>query len=104
MKTWHAVIAGAVAIALYTWWIYGLGADSVEAKVITVTAKEDARQSGDVGNLKAAEAKHEPKIIERIKIVREAADPSGCRDMPMPPDIVNALRVRDQIRGSTAIH
>lgn len=100
MSRIYAAIAGAAAIAIYTWWIYGLGADSVKAKTQIATAVEEKRQADDVGELKSAEAKHEPQIVERIKIVREAADPSGCRDLPMPADVINALRVRDTLHGS----
>ena len=94
MNRIYSAIAGAVAIAIYTWWIYGLGADSVKAKTQIATTVEEKRQADDVGELKVAEADHAPKIITRIKIVREAADPSGCRDMTMPNDVLNALVTR----------
>lgn len=97
----YAIIGAIAAFGWWSWWIYGQGAASCEAKVEKTTTTETVRQSDDVGNLKSAEASHAPKIIERIKIVKEAIDPSGCRDMPMPPDILNALGVRDnEVRHS----
>jgi hypothetical protein len=91
----YAIIGAIAAFGWWSWWIYGQGAASCEAKVEKTTTTETVRQSDDVGTLKAAEASHAPKVNAKIETVRTAPDPSGCRDMPMPPDILNALGVHD---------
>jgi hypothetical protein len=97
-----AIVAALVLLAASHTWAFHQGKASCESKVELTTAKEETSQAKDAGNLQAAEAKNAPKIVEKIKIVREAPDPSGCRDMRMPPDVLRALRMRDdQIRHGT---
>ena len=91
MKIWYAAVAGALLLGLYTWWIYGLGADSVEEKIITVTVMESARQTEAAGQLGIGDVKQGQRVKEVIDETKQARAPQGC-DLVDPGDLrVNAL-------------
>lgn len=87
----YLTIAAAVLLGLYTWWIYDLGQDSIEAKVITVTVKEDIRQSSAAGKLAVSDIKHEQQLKEKIDESKQARAPQGCNLVDIGDLRVDAL-------------
>ena len=78
MKQLYIALGAAALLGLYTWWVYDLGADSVEAKVITVTVREDIRQGDAVGKLAVGDIKHEQRVKEKINESKQTRAPQGC--------------------------
>ncbi len=78
MNKLYWALAGAALLALYTWWVYGLGMDSVETKVITITAKEDLRQTDASGKLAVGDAKHGQQLKEKIDESKQVRAPQDC--------------------------
>ena len=99
MKIWYAAVAGALLLGLYTWWVYGLGADSVEKKVITMTVMESARQTEAAGQLGIGDIKQWQRVKEVIDETKQIRAPQDC-DLADPGDMrVNALGgVRADVR------
>ena len=99
----YAIAGGLIAFCAWSWWIYGLGQDSIEAKIDKTTTTETIRQANDAGNLKAGDAKHATKIIERIKIVRAAPSPLDCAAVDIGDDRVLVLGGMFNSDGDDAI-
>lgn len=94
MNPW-AIVAALVLLAASHTWAFYQGKSSCESKVDLTTAKEETSQAKDAGTLQAGDAKNAPKVNAKIEAVRTAPDPSGCRDMRMPPDVLRALGMHD---------
>jgi hypothetical protein len=90
-----AIVAALILLAASHTWAFHQGKASCESKVELTTAKEETSQAKDAGTLQAGDAKNAPKVNAKIETVHTAPDPSGCRDMRMPPDVLRALGVRD---------
>jgi len=95
----YITIGAAALLGLYTWWVYGIGQDSIEAKVITVTVTEEARQDDAVGKLAVGDIKHEQQVKEVVDESNKTRAPQDC-DLADIGDLrYDALRVRNEIRG-----
>ena len=93
----YIAIGAAALLGLYTWWIYGLGQDSIEAKVITVTVTEEARQGDAAGKLAVGDIKREQHVKEVVDESKKTRAPQDC-DLADIGDLrYDALRVRNEI-------
>jgi hypothetical protein len=89
---------GFVSLALYTavggWFIYAAGKNAEKASNIDVVNAYQVKQRKLVSELEKEKDKREVRYETKTKIIKIAADPTGCKRMPAPVDIVRQFKTR----------
>ena len=96
MLTKYLYIAAAAgflaAISVTGYFAYSAGIDHERAKNANAIDKEKVVQLERIAELEKQKAKVAIVYREKIKVVREVADPTGCSDSNMPDDLFKQLR------------
>ena len=88
-----AMAAGFLAaISATGYFAYSAGIDHERAKNANAIDKEKAVQLERIAELEKQKAKVAIVYREKIKVVREVVDPTGCADSDMPDDLFKQLR------------
>ena len=77
-----------VGLATSHWFAYSAGKDKILANQAELMKERDGRIVDLQIELEEEKAKRKVIYRDKIKIIREAADPTGCADATPPADIL----------------
>jgi hypothetical protein len=88
-----AVAVGFAALLTFTHWrVYDYGQLSEREAANRAVTAHQAREAQLLGELETERKKVRVEYRERVKIVRETADPAHCIDRRIPPALLRSLR------------
>ena len=74
------------------WFAYGAGKDKILADQAELLKEKDRRIIELQAELEDEQQKIKVVYRDKIRTIRTAADPSGCADAPVAPDILQQLK------------
>jgi len=91
----YKLLAGAVGIALLVtgvgWFSYKAGINSEIASGVKIIAKYQEKERQVIKELEKTKKALEVKTREKLKTIREVADPTGCIDIDAPDSVLQQL-------------
>lgn len=91
-KLLYGAIGIALLITVVGWFSYKAGVNSEIAAGAKIISDYQNKQRKMVEELEQAKANREIVYRDKIKIIKEAVDPSGCADTNVPDSILQQLR------------
>jgi hypothetical protein len=85
------IAAGAALLAASHWAAYDYGRKFERDAMNRAVARHQAREAELIGELAAERKKVKVEYRERIKIVKQVADPANCIDRSLPPELLQSL-------------
>jgi len=91
----YKLLAGAVGIALLVtsvgWFSYRAGVNSEIASGVKIIAEYQEKERAVIKELELAKKNREVIVREKIKIIREAVDTTGCLNADAPDSVLQQL-------------
>lgn len=90
----YLVLAAAIAslLGVSHWGAYDYGKHVERDAVARAVARHQAREAELLEQLTAERTRTHIKYVDRIKVVKEAADPTRCIDTTLPPTLIQSLK------------
>lgn len=88
----YVILAAVAAIAFACWRSYAFGVEVAEGRAAAAYQAQLAEQADAIRQHYESQAQAKVVTREKVRIIRDTSDPTGCADTAIPDAILDSLR------------